>query len=188
MTNYMKSTIKDPEDTEYDGEDNDERIYYVLRKSYLTNFPWIAITIIMVIAPIFIDVMLASVKFRNQGVFDAGFILSVTLFWYLGTFGFFLQNLLNWFFNVYIISTKKIVDVDFHGIMYKNISETTLDNVEDVTSTVVGALGMIFNIGDVFIQTAAERREFEFLSVDDPSKVRDLIADLAAEKRNDRNN
>jgi hypothetical protein len=72
--------------------------------------------------------------------------------------------------------------------MYKNISETTLDNVEDVTSNVTGALGMIFNIGDVFIQTAAERREFEFHAVDDPSRVRDLIADLSAEKRNDRNN
>jgi membrane protein YdbS with pleckstrin-like domain len=182
MTNYMKSTIKDPDKAFYDGED------HVLRQSYITNIPWIVITILMLIAPIFFDVILLTTKFRGEQVFEGNFVLLVTLFWYLGTFGFFLQNLLNWFFNVYIISTKKIVDVDFHGIMYKNISETTLDNVEDVTSTVVGALGMIFNIGDVFIQTAAERREFEFHRVDDPSRVRDLVADLAAEKRNDRNN
>lgn len=188
MTNYLKSTIKDPKTARYDGEDEDERITYVLRQSYLTTLPWILTTTIMVIAPLFIDATLASFKFDGVAVFGTNFLFAVTVFWYLGTFGFFLQNLLTWFFNVYIITNKKIIDIDFQGILFKNISETTLDNIEDVTSTVSGALGMIFNVGDVYIQTAAERREFEFSLVDDPSKVRDVIADLSAQKRNDRNN
>lgn len=98
-------------------------------------------------------------------------------------FGFILQNFLNWFFNVYIITNKKIVDVDFHGILYKNISEAPLRNVEDVTSNVSGALEVIFNYGSVYVQTAGERREFEFENVSHPAKIRDIISDLVAKKK-----
>ena len=77
-----------------------------------------------------------------------------------------------------VITNKKLVDMDFIGLAYKNISETMLYNIEDVTSNITGIVGTIFNVGDVFIQTAAEMREFEFIGADDPSKVRDLIIDL----------
>jgi hypothetical protein len=75
------------------------------------------------------------------------------------------------------------VDVDFHGILYKNISEAPLRNVEDVTSNISGALEVIFNYGSVFIQTSAEKREFEFENVKNPSKIRDIISDLVTEMK-----
>jgi len=58
--------------------------------------------------------------------------------------------------------------------------------VEDVTSNVTGATRVIFNYGHVFVQTSAEKREFDFEDVANPSKVRDLIADLAMEVKNGR--
>jgi len=56
--------------------------------------------------------------------------------------------------------------------------------VEDITSTVSGATQMIFNYGNVVIQTSAEKREFEFEAVSNPAKVRDLISDLVMEIKN----
>ncbi|MFH1648120.1 MAG: hypothetical protein ABIA11_00090, partial [Patescibacteria group bacterium] len=61
-----------------------------------------------------------------------------------------------------------------------DVSETTLSNVQDVSSKVKGTWGVVLDIGDIFIQTSAEQREFEFLDVSNPSKVRDEIADLVA--------
>ena len=81
--------------------------------------------------------------------------------------------------------------MDFNGVLYKNISECTLNNIEDVTSNVIGTFGILFNIGDVFIQTAAEKSEFEFDNIDNPAKIRDIISDLVVEARHataDRNN
>jgi hypothetical protein len=89
-----------------------------------------------------------------------------------------------WYFNVYIISDKKIVDIDFRGFLYKNISEAPIKNIEDVTSNVSGLFGTTFNFGYVDIQTSAEKREFEFENVSNPSKIRDLIADLVEEVKN----
>lgn len=179
----LSAYIEKPEKTFYAGEDRDEEILYVLRKSRITTFTWLGITAILLITPIILDPAMRSVTLQVEPVFSLTFLFIATIFWYLISFGYFFQNLLNWFFNVYIVTTKKIVDVDFHGIIFKNISEATLENVEDVTSTVRGTFGVIFDIGDVYIQTAAERREFEFTQVDNPAKIRDIISDIVAEKR-----
>ncbi|MBN1162809.1 hypothetical protein JXA34_03665 [Patescibacteria group bacterium] len=177
------SFIENPSKTHYDGEDKGERILYVMRSAFLTNYKWLTLTIIMILAPFLMDIFLATLKFDGRMLLKPGFIVMFTLFWYTGTFGYFLTKFLLWYFNVYIITTKKIVDMDFRGLFYKNISEATLDNIEDVTSTVKGTFGVVFNIGNVFIQTAAETREFEFEGVHDPAKVRDIISDLVRDIR-----
>jgi len=73
--------------------------------------------------------------------------------------------------------------MDFHGILFRNISEATLANVEDVTHTVSGTLQVVFNYGDVIVQTAGEQREFDFESVPSPARVQDIISDLVAQRR-----
>jgi len=73
-----------------------------------------------------------------------------------------------------------VVDIDR---LASNISETTLKNIQDVTSKIDGNLEQILNIGSIYIQTAAEREEFEFDTVDNPSFVRDAISDLISEER-----
>jgi len=185
----ISSFVKRPSHTNYDGEDFDEEILYVLRRSFMTNIPWIFRTIIMVFVPVFAAPLLRTFTYQGQPVVSFAFISVLTFAWYLTTFGHAFAMFLNWFFNVYIITNKKIVDIDFHGLLYKNISEATLHNIEDVTSEIKGTLGVVFNIGDVYIQTAGEQREFDFELVDQPSKLRDIISDLVAQKRDyDRRN
>lgn len=182
------SFIRNPRGVSYDGVDSDEEILYILRRSNLTNFPWMVSVGILGVLPFFVDPILHAANISDIPLISVGFLGSATLFWYLFVFGYFLQNVLNWYFNVLIISNKKIIDMDFHGVTYKNISETTLTSVEDVTSNISGPIGTIFNIGDIYIQTAAEKREFEFKNMTDPSKIRDIIADLVASKKHHGNN
>jgi hypothetical protein len=184
MSILLSSFIEKPKKTSFDGEDHDEHIKYVLRRSFITNLDWMATATIMIFIPLILDIVYANAAANNFPTLSTGTAFVLNIFWYLLTFGFIFQNFLNWYFNVYIITNKKIVDVDFHGILSKNISEAALRNVEDVTSNVTGTLRIVFNYGHVFIQTSAEKREFDFEDVANPSKVRDLIADLAMEVKN----
>ncbi len=185
MSSIFSSFVKHPHNAKYDGEDHDEKILYVFRRSPITNFRWILILGGMILAPLVVDTLLIIISTQTVEI-PHRLLFSATLFWYLATFGYAFQSFLNWFFNVYIISNKKIVDMDFYGLLYKNISDAPLRNVEDVTSTVSGALQTIFNYGSVVVQTSAEKREFEFEEVSNPSKVRDLISDLVMEVRRGR--
>jgi hypothetical protein len=174
----LSSCVKDPNKTAYDGMDRDEKVLYVFRRSLITNIPWVSFTLVLVFFPFF-----AWPYVSGFLTLPINFEMVITLFWYLFVFGYAFHNFTLWFFNVYIVSSKKIIDIDFHGLLYKDISEATLDNIEDVTSVVKGTFGTIFNIGAVYVQTAGESREFEFTGVDRPAKIRDLIADLKADYR-----
>lgn len=180
MSSIFGSFVERPTNTKYDGEDNDEKILYVLRKSAITNIHWMFVTILLILVPILINTVVVT----NGLPISAQALFVGNLLWYLITFGFAFQSFTNWFFNVYIISDKKIVDVDFQGILYKNISEAPLRNIEDITSTISGTLQMIFHYGTVVVQTSAEKREFEFDNVSNPSKIRDMISDLVTKVRN----
>lgn len=173
MVTLLKSVIKNPKGWSYDGIDSNEHLVYVFRKSLITTIPWLFITFVLTVLPSFIAPFVLT-----QTNLSYKFIFIVSCFWYIGTFGYFFQSFLNWFFNVYIVSDKKIIDVDFHGLIYGNISEAKLSDVEDVTSKIHGAIRTVFEFGDVFVQTAGESPQFEFHDVPDPANVRDLIADL----------
>ncbi|GIW69297.1 MAG: hypothetical protein KatS3mg101_0044 [Patescibacteria group bacterium] len=176
----LNSLTENPRAISYEGRDEDERIKYVIRRSVLLTVPWILTTAFLFVVPLLVPYLLKYIPKGSPTIFDKGSVFIITILWYLFSFGFFLQNLLSWFFNVLIVTNKKIVDMDFIGLLYKNISETTLGNIEDVTSNVSGPLGITFNIGSVFIQTAGEKREFEFGGIDDPSAIRDIISDLVS--------
>lgn len=168
---------------DYDGKDADEQIVLVIRRSSITNIPWMLTAFIFAFVPFFVNPFVTSIKVDGLQVVSLPLMGSITLFWYLFTFGYFFSCFTNWYFNILLISNKKIVDMDFHGITYKNISETMIDNIEDVTSNISGPIGTIFNIGHIYIQTAAEKREFEFNNIADPSQIRDIISDLVANRK-----
>ncbi|KKU31185.1 MAG: hypothetical protein UX44_C0007G0009 [candidate division WWE3 bacterium GW2011_GWA1_46_21] len=179
----LNSFWRYPKNTWFDGEDHGEEILLVLRRHLITNLDWIFVAILLILTPFFANAILVFLNADTHAVFAPPFVFIFMLFWFLFTFGFVFENFINWFFNVYIVTNKRIVDMDFHGILFRNISEATLANVEDVTHTVSGTLQVVFNYGDVIVQTAGEQREFDFESVPSPARVQDIISDLVAQRR-----
>jgi hypothetical protein len=180
MNETFKSVVKSPERTAYEGEDADEKILYVVRETVWIVVPSLLVTVVLAIIPVILFPYLYSLNTRLGLGIKPAFIASLNIFWYLLTFGYLFQAFISWYFNIFIITNKKIVDFDVEGLTYKNVSEASLRNVEDVTSRISGTLGTILNIGDVFVQTAAEEREFEFNLVDNPGEIRDVISDLVS--------
>jgi hypothetical protein len=188
MNQIFKSNIKSPERTTYEGEDSDEQIFYAIRMSVWSIVPNLFVIVGLVLIPLFLFPYLFSLNIRLDLGIKPNFIASLNVFWYLFTFGYLFQVFINWYFNVFLITNKKIVDFDVEGLTYKNVSEASLRNIEDVTSRVSGTLGTILNIGDVFVQTAAEEREFEFEMIDNPGQIRDVISDMVSNLKNGGNN
>lgn len=187
LETMLGSCVQNPKNARISGEDEDEIILYLFRRAFITNFRWIFIaTLGLVLVPLF-NAFIITLSPNIHANLNPGFILSLNVFLYVVIFGYAFQGFLNWFFNIYIITNKRIFDLDFTGFLQKTISEAPLENVEDVTSTVSGTIRVVLNIGTVYIQTAAEEREFEFTDMSNPSKVRDIIADIVTEKKNKEN-
>ncbi|HKB88104.1 MAG TPA: hypothetical protein VKC53_00495 [Patescibacteria group bacterium] len=161
-----------PDDIDFETRQKEEKIILLLRQHPIINVKWIVVTILMFFVPGIL---------RAFGIFDSlptGFGLIITLAWYLITMAYALESFLSWYFNVYFVTTLRVIDVDFYNLVYKQVSDANIDKIQDVTYNMGGVIRTIFNYGNVFIQTAAEVSEFDFLAVPYPDKVAKIIEDL----------
>lgn len=168
-----------PEDVDFETKESDEKIILLLRQHPIVNVKWILVTILLFLVP--------GIA-RAFGVFSAfptGFDLVITLAWYLFTMAYALESFLSWYFNVYFVTTLRVVDVDFYNLIYKQVSDANISKIQDVTYNMGGVTRTVFNYGNVFIQTAAEVSEFDFLAVPNPDKVAKIIEDLMTKKEDD---
>jgi hypothetical protein len=105
--------------------------------------------------------------------------LIIFLGWYLITLAMAVYSYLSWFYNVWIITSERVIDIDFMPLIGRKISETALENVQDVTEMSAFFLASAFNYGNMRLQTAGEQMRFEFRYAPNPSWLRDKILDLA---------
>jgi uncharacterized membrane protein YdbT with pleckstrin-like domain len=106
------------------------------------------------------------------------------MFWYLATFGFALASFIGWFFNIYIVTNERIVDIDFLYLLYKKFAEAELAKIQDIHYTSGGIFATIFNYGNVVVETAGEAPNIEFEAIPFPEKVVETIRELT-EKTSD---
>ena len=178
--NWAGDYIEKPKNTSFEGEDNDEQILYIFRKAPITNLGWSLFAIFLLLAPAAFNSFFVYTTNNFPGVIPTSTIFIINIFWYVFTLGYIFERFLNWFFNIHIITNKRIVDMDFDHLLHRNITDAPLRNIEDITYTVSGFFNTVFNIGDVKIQTAAEQRELEFFKVASPGKIQDIISDLVS--------
>lgn len=165
-----------PKSIKFETQDPEEEVLLLLRKHPVTNLWWILISILLLIAPMVFEIT------SFLAFLPAGFSFMSILLWYLVSTAFVLENLLSWLFNVYIVTDERIIDVDFHNLSYREISETKIDKIQDVSFSMGGVMSVFFNYGDVIIQTAGTVSNFDFMAVPEPATVVKILQQLRTEE------
>lgn len=83
-----------------------------------------------------------------------------------------------WYFDCFIITDQRIVDIDQRNVFSREVSETSLTKIQDVTYKMEGVLATLFNYGTVIVQTAGNIPKIEMNFVFDPKSVQELIVNL----------
>lgn len=178
--NLFGAFYKYPKGVVFETKHPKEDIILVLRKHPVTNLNWILLAILMIFAPAALSV------FPLLDFLPSNFQFIVILGWYLVTTAFVLQNFLTWFFNVDIITDERIIDIEFYNLIYKQVSDAKTDRIQDITYKMGGAIRNIFNFGDVYVQTAGEVPNFEFLAVPNPEKVVEVLQQQRIEEEKEK--
>jgi len=170
-----------PKHVKFESQELDEEMYFMLRRHPITNVGWIITAFFMLFAPVIMINIFAITKFDSFQYFPARYQLVVFILWYLFTLFYTFESFLIWYFNVYIITDKRLIDIDFGGFWRKRVSEANYDSVEDVSYQTNNFWHILFDYGDIFMQTAAEKSEFEFNAIPKPGIVHDKLTDLIEE-------
>jgi len=178
--NPLSAFASFPKRVSFETQEEKEKIILLLRKHWITNISWILLVVLMVFSPLFLSI------FPLISLLPGRFQAMAVLIWYLITLAVFLEKFLSWYFNVYIITDERIIDVDFYSLVYKRISETKIDRIQDVSYSQGGLFQALFNFGNITIQTAAEVPEFEFDQVPQPAKVVRVLNNLVLEEEQEK--
>jgi hypothetical protein len=165
-----------PAGTCFTGQDDNEQVVLIVRQHpamYIAQF--LSIIILIIMAFIFPS---AVSKLNMSGGLTVAISIGSFIMLFLSAATLAFDTFIRWFFGANILTNKRIVDVDYTSVMSHKFSETRLEHVEDITHKVVGILGMIFDFGTVYVQTAGSQNEFEFDNVPHPAMVQDTLMDL----------
>ena len=161
-------------------QESDEEVVLILRAHPITQLPWIINSLVFLIIIFGLNLYLVKI-FPN--FFSPARILALNVFLLSILFSYILINFTAWFFNVGIVTTKRVLDLDYTPLTLRNFSGTKIKNVEDITSTSAGPFSSIFRYGNVEVQTAATEQNIEFLKVPYPDQVVKIINKLITQNR-----
>lgn len=169
-----------PDNVRFVAKDSHERVVLFLRRHPITNLGWILISILMFLAPMVLS------SFPLLDFLPENYKFVAILGWYMISIAYAFESFLDWFFSVYIVTDERIFDVDFVNLIYREISEANIDQIQDVTTRMGGVVRTLFNYGDVFIQTASEIPRIEFEAVPHPDQVAKILRELRVEEEQEK--
>lgn len=177
---FFPALFDRPAKIKFAYQERNEYIELLLRQHWITNLPWIILSLLGFVAPLAFPYLIAF--FESSIGFPIPFELKVAilLLWYMLVFAYVIESFLGWYFNIYIITNLHVIDVDFHNLLNRHITKVRFLDIQSPRARVRGVLASLFHYGDVHIETAAKTQIIDFLAVPKPDFVVDRIQDLQA--------
>ncbi len=164
------------------GQHEDEEVIRIIHRHWfnlLSHFLAV-ITFAFLIAGSFLTLPVIFPETLDPNNYRAFSFMQNTLLLFVWIYAFLIW--VDYYFDVWVVTTERIVNIEQKGLFVRHMSELNLAQVQDVTTEVKGILPTILNYGDVYIQTAAETERFVFRQVGDPYSIKDMVIKLARDR------
>tara|TARA_Y100000310_G_scaffold345569_1_gene466735 strand:+ start:8925 stop:9449 length:525 start_codon:yes stop_codon:yes gene_type:complete len=82
----------------------------------------------------------------------------------------------NYYLDIWIITNRRVYDIEQHSLFTRDISEFRLEKVQDITIEVRGIVATFLNFGDLHVQTAGTTRDFVLRKIRKPYEARTKLS------------
>lgn len=158
----------------FPGQETDEQVYIFVRRyplAFLPAFALILLIITLGLTMIFFIGINDFISWNIRLLLGSAFLLFMMFFT--------LIEFIDFYFDLNIVTDRRIVDIDQHRLFNRGVSELLLEDVQDVEARTKGFLATLFDFGDVYIQTAGAKPNFTFNAVRHPNEIGAIILDLS---------
>lgn len=171
----LTTFCQNPKGITFENQEENEEVILFIRRHIITNVPWVAITLTLLIVPFFLQALLPFLGY--EFVPSTYWVIGLG-FYYLVVIGYALLQFTAWFYNVGIVTNIRVVDIDINGITNRNIAAAVVQDIVDVEYSQRGFIQSFFDYGNVHMQTEGLKANFEFLLIPKPAQVSDIISGL----------
>jgi hypothetical protein len=161
-----------------------EKIMLTLRRHWFVLFLIVARFVLFAVIPVLIFIFL---YFEEPEILEGDIstpllILSCSLY-YLFIWMFLFNNFIDYYLDVWVVTTERIINIEQKNLFSRTISEKNLDRMQDITSEVKGILKTFLNYGTIYIQTAGTTERFIFKDVPNAPQVTQQILKIVEDYR-----
>ncbi len=97
------------------------------------------------------------------------------LFWTFLIILYAVHKYLVWLLNAYIVTDKRLINVQHKSVLNKKVVETPLDRILNVSFQIKGFWQSLFKFGTVEVQAAGLSEPLALKNVSQPEKVKDFL-------------
>lgn len=161
-----------------------EKTILFLRRHWIVVFRLVAVTAIAAAAPLALLWLFGELAptFLSQPTPSAITTVFVSMY-YLSVVTFFFQEFIDYYLDTWVVTTERIINVEQHGLFNRIASEMHLAMVQDVTTTVRGALHTFLDFGDMQLHSAGPVQQFHFKEIAHPERMRQTILRLVEDDK-----
>jgi membrane protein YdbS with pleckstrin-like domain len=105
-------------------------------------------------------------------------------FWVMFTWIAFFVFWTDYFFDTWIITNKRIIDMEQKGLFVRDVATVRLEHIQDVRNVTTGIIQTFLDISTIHIQTAGARVEFIIRDAAHPDQIRHIILNAQAQALN----
>lgn len=163
--------------------DSDEKIVMKVRKHWFVVFSEAIVMFFVLIAPLILLAFVGSSEFFKIKGEVTYLYLAIQSMWALFVWLMFAKFWTDYYLDVWIITNKRIIDVEQTGFFNREVATITYDKIEDVVVSVRGIIATVLKFGEIRIQSAGATREFTMHRATDPYTVKDIIFKVIEQNR-----
>jgi len=164
----------------FHGQQPDETVLLILHRHW---FPFVAEVVkmaalaILPVVAFFGAQNYFAFRFDPQALVYVVLVMAATLY-YLVLIILFYGFWLDYYLDHFVITNKRIVDVQQDGLFHRTVAEQPVDHIQDVTSEMRGFHAHLFRYGSIYIQSAGKQSRFVIENADNPELVVKTIVSL----------
>lgn len=161
--------------------DNEKVLILIRRHWFVMTKPLVVFFILLVAPSVVLSILPSFFNMQNSDLVTGitNFLLSIYIFSLL-LFLFIIWA--DYYLDIWIVTTKRIIDIEQRGLFDRSISEFNLANVQDVTIKISGVIQTILKFGNLYVETASKNN---FVIKDAPNlyEAKDFILKYAEIER-----
>lgn len=165
------------------NQENDEYAVLFLRRHWFIAFKHLIFYGLLAVLPFTLFYVLnRTIDIEYSNVKLAFLYLGASIY-YLYIWLYFFTAMLDFHLDVWIVTNKRIVNIEQKGLFARVISEQRLSRIQDVTSEVEGFFPTLLGYGNVHVQTAGTVSRFIFKEIPDARNVAKQIIVLSNKRK-----
>lgn len=180
---FLGSLVFRPLSTKVFNQNKNEEIYILIRSHWIVNIGWVANAIFYSILPVILYlfipffVSLLQIDFRFSDIPMRFWFISI-LVYYSFIFTYVFMHFIDWYYDIFIVTNERIIDLEFSPLLGYKIVEANLINIQDIKEESREFWGLIFNFGNIKAKTSSDQGFLMLNRVPNVYRVRDVISNL----------